>query len=282
MKSALQTEKSFLELCGSCAMMDETPATPQSFYDKVREHVTGRAICKKCGSKNGRTVKIPSALSAFYGGASATLCISCSTKLFADGLIQQAKKPELPASKAVCAACGEVEIAERMEDGRCESCSAEHNLHVTKVVERNKKMAGVVKKESVLSFLQKESEVDLENIREVATKYRELHEISELVIAQMEKLEPTLLAAKVSEFFPELEQKVVFVEGASQSKISNEVMNELLLEEIKKAATISQTALVDIGKAHLIPKYKVITGQNRNTVKVKEMTKQELKEARAK
>ena len=68
--------------------------------------------------------------------------------------------------------------------------------------------------------------------------------------------------------YPDLGLKVSFKKGGATSEISNEVMDRLSLSEIKAAAKITEKALKEIGKADLIPEYKVITGSRANSVTV--------------
>ena len=59
--------------------------------------------------------------------------------------------------------------------------------------------------------------------------------------------------------------------GRSLTKIADGVFNDLSLEEIKSAATMSEKGLKAIGKADLIEKYKTVTGTSAKSVQYKKL-----------
>lgn len=59
--------------------------------------------------------------------------------------------------------------------------------------------------------------------------------------------------------------------GGSLTKIADGIFDELTKEEIKKCATITEKALKEIGKADLIEKYKMVTGNRANSVSYKSL-----------
>ena len=59
--------------------------------------------------------------------------------------------------------------------------------------------------------------------------------------------------------------------GGSTSEISSDIFNELSLDEIKKVAKVTETALKNNGKADLIEKYKKVTGAKANSVQYKSL-----------
>lgn len=71
--------------------------------------------------------------------------------------------------------------------------------------------------------------------------------------------------------FPDLGQIVAIKNGGNNSEIGSAIFDELSLEEIKKVAKITEKALKDNGKADLIEKYKIITGQKANSVMYKSL-----------
>lgn len=66
--------------------------------------------------------------------------------------------------------------------------------------------------------------------------------------------------------YADLGMKVGFKHGGNMSEISNEVLDELNLAEIKKVVKVTEKSLKEIGHEDLIPKYKVITGAKANSV----------------
>ena len=66
--------------------------------------------------------------------------------------------------------------------------------------------------------------------------------------------------------FKDLGMKVGFRKGGDLSEISNEILNELNLAEIKQVVKVTEKSLKEIGKADLIPSYKVIKGSKANSV----------------
>ena len=71
--------------------------------------------------------------------------------------------------------------------------------------------------------------------------------------------------------FPDLGQSVTVKNGGNNSEINSAIFDELSLEEIKKVAKVTEKALKDNGKADLIEKYKIITGQKTNSVMYKSL-----------
>ena len=59
--------------------------------------------------------------------------------------------------------------------------------------------------------------------------------------------------------------------GGSLTKIADGIFDELTKEEIKKCATVTEKALKEIGKADLIEKYKIVTGNRANSVSFKSL-----------
>ena len=71
--------------------------------------------------------------------------------------------------------------------------------------------------------------------------------------------------------FNDLGVTVAIKNGGNNSEINSAIFDELSLEEIKKVAKVTEKALKDNGKADLIEKYKVITGQKANSVMYKSL-----------
>ena len=71
--------------------------------------------------------------------------------------------------------------------------------------------------------------------------------------------------------FNDLGVTVAIKNGGNNSEIGSAIFDELSLEEIKKVAKVTEKALKDNGKADLIEKYKVITGQKANSVMYKSL-----------
>ena len=71
--------------------------------------------------------------------------------------------------------------------------------------------------------------------------------------------------------FPDLGVTVAIKNGGNNSEINSAIFDELSLEEIKKVAKVTEKALKDNGKADLIEKYKIITGQKANSVMYKSL-----------
>ena len=71
--------------------------------------------------------------------------------------------------------------------------------------------------------------------------------------------------------FPDLGTTVTIKNGGNNSEIGSEIFDELSLDEIKKAAKVSEKSLKEIGKEDLIAKYKKITGAKANSVMYKSL-----------
>lgn len=71
--------------------------------------------------------------------------------------------------------------------------------------------------------------------------------------------------------FPDLGVTVSPKAGGNLTKISAEIFDELSMDEIKKAATVTEKALKEIGKGDLIEKFKTITGSRANSVSYKSL-----------
>ena len=71
--------------------------------------------------------------------------------------------------------------------------------------------------------------------------------------------------------FNDLGVTVAIKNGGNNSEINSAIFDELSLEEIKKVAKVTEKALKDNGKADLIEKYKIITGQKANSVMYKSL-----------
>lgn len=71
--------------------------------------------------------------------------------------------------------------------------------------------------------------------------------------------------------FPDLGVTVAIKNGGNNSEINSAIFDELSLDEIKKVAKVTEKALRDNGKADLIEKYKIITGQKANSVMYKSL-----------
>lgn len=71
--------------------------------------------------------------------------------------------------------------------------------------------------------------------------------------------------------FNDLGVTVAIKKGGNSSEINPAIFDELSLEEIKKIAKVTETALKDNGKSNLIEKYKIITGQKANSVMYKSL-----------
>ena len=71
--------------------------------------------------------------------------------------------------------------------------------------------------------------------------------------------------------FNDLGVTVAIKNGGNNSEIGSAIFDELSLKEIKKVAKVTEKALKDNGKADLIEKYKIITGQKANSVMYKSL-----------
>lgn len=71
--------------------------------------------------------------------------------------------------------------------------------------------------------------------------------------------------------FPDLGVTVAIKNGGNNSEIGSAIFDELSIEDIKKVAKVTEKALRDNGKADLIEKYKIITGQKANSVMYKSL-----------
>lgn len=71
--------------------------------------------------------------------------------------------------------------------------------------------------------------------------------------------------------FNDLGVTVAIKKGGNSSEINPAIFDALSLEEIKKIAKVTETALKDNGKSYLIEKYKIITGQKANSVMYKSL-----------
>ena len=74
-----------------------------------------------------------------------------------------------------------------------------------------------------------------------------------------------------NESFLDLGLSVSYAKGAFMSEIKEGVFDELSLDEIKKAAKVTEKGLKEIGKAELIEKYKVVTGTKSPSVKIQRL-----------
>lgn len=71
--------------------------------------------------------------------------------------------------------------------------------------------------------------------------------------------------------FNDLGVTVAIKNGGNNSEIGSAIFDELSIEDIKKVAKVTEKALRDNGKADLIEKYKIITGQKANSVMYKSL-----------
>lgn len=71
--------------------------------------------------------------------------------------------------------------------------------------------------------------------------------------------------------FNDLGVTVAIKKGGNSSEINPAIFDALSLEEIKKIAKVTETALKDNGKSDLIEKYKIITGTRANSVMYKSL-----------
>ena len=86
------------------------------------------------------------------------------------------------------------------------------------------------------------------------------------------KLWSTEVATQDNTFeFKDLGVAVSSKAGGTTSEISSGIFDELSLEEIKKVAKVTETALKANGKEELIKKYKLITGTRANSVQYKSL-----------
>ena len=86
------------------------------------------------------------------------------------------------------------------------------------------------------------------------------------------KLWSTEVATQDNSFeFKDLGVAVSPKAGGTTSEISSGIFDELSLEEIKKVAKVTETALKANGKEELIKKYKLITGTRANSVQYKSL-----------
>ena len=86
------------------------------------------------------------------------------------------------------------------------------------------------------------------------------------------KLWSTEVATQENSFeFKDLGMIVSPKAGGTTSEISSGIFDELSLEEIKKVAKVTETALKANGKEELIKKYKLITGTRANSVQYKSL-----------
>ena len=122
--------------------------------------------------------------------------------------------------------------------------------------------------------------VDVANIREVASIYKDLKEVADLVKAKMTKLEGLLRENHVNEYFIDDSMKVVEQAGSELSTLDNSIiLSELNTDEIIALASFSATSLKEAGKEDLAVRAKKMTGTfKKSSIKVAKMTKVELKE----
>jgi hypothetical protein len=135
----------------------------------------------------------------------------------------------------------------------------------------------------VKNFIEKQKEVDLSNIHEVADNYRHLHEIQDLIKKEMGKLKNVLVENKAEEYFPEEEMKVLFQEGKPRYELDNGVVvEELGVDGFTKVASVSETSIKKLYDEQIANKViglaKRNIGKTSDTISVRKMTKQELKE----
>lgn len=139
-------------------------------------------------------------------------------------------------------------------------------------------------KTRVLNFLKKEAEVDKTDIREVATAYKELSEIEEVLKSEKKKLEPLLEKAHVDERFED-GKKVQFQEGKSKSSIDvNGLFKEMGEKRFLKVAKVSASDLSKEtdGKLLLAKYQKTLPEKTKGSVVCRKMNLQELKEYQSK
>lgn len=130
--------------------------------------------------------------------------------------------------------------------------------------------------------------INSDNLKEVASYYRKLSKIKELIEIAMEEPKKVLMEnMEVNSpfIFPDHQEKVSLREGAKITEIESEEITKKLLkegrkEDIIKCATYSQKSLntLEDGQA-LIDEFKKEIGVKSNSLIVSKMTKQELKEA---
>lgn len=141
-------------------------------------------------------------------------------------------------------------------------------------------------KTRVTNFIKKQTEIDMDNIREVAAHYKQLDEISKLAKKEMDLLKKKLIEAEVSEYFLEDEMKVVFEEGKKRTALSSfRVAETIGFEEYLKISTVSEKAIKDWAHnieedyAPIIAEAKyTLEEKSASTIKVGKITKKEFQE----
>jgi len=134
-------------------------------------------------------------------------------------------------------------------------------------------------KELLNQVTENKVKVDTTNIREVASVYKDLKEIADLVKAKMDKLVVILKDKEVNEVFEDELMKVTFQEGKTKSELDNNVIcSELSLLEIIEFAKFTEKGLKDGGKEWLVVKAKkTLEEKSAQSVKVAKLTKPEVK-----
>lgn len=135
----------------------------------------------------------------------------------------------------------------------------------------------------VKHFIEKQKEVDLSDIHEVAANYKHLYEIQDLIKKEMGKLKEVLLENQAEEYFPEDEMKVLFQEGKPRYELDNGVIvEELGIDGFTKVASVSETSIKKMFDEQVANKVigmaKRNIGKTSDTISVRKMTKTELKE----
>jgi hypothetical protein len=133
----------------------------------------------------------------------------------------------------------------------------------------------------VVDFLDKEA--DLENVRSVAERFKELVEVQKAIEAQLETLTPILIDQKVLEYFPEDNKKVVMTEGREMSEIDTTGLFDQLFKagrmwDFVKVASVSQTSLGKLSDGEVLAvKFKKVKGNAAPSVSLKDLSKADRK-----
>lgn len=137
-------------------------------------------------------------------------------------------------------------------------------------------------KTKIIGLLQK-AEINFDDVREVAERFKELTEISKLLEVQINRLKPILVDAKVLELFPDDGQKVVFVEGRALTEIDTTGLFDMLFKagrmwDFVRVASVTATSLGKLEDgAALEAKFKTTKGKAADSVSLKEMSKDDWK-----
>jgi len=132
-----------------------------------------------------------------------------------------------------------------------------------------------------------QKKVDLSLTKEVAERFAEIQEAIKFLEGEVAPLKAKLIENGETILLPELEKKVLFLEGSEISQIDASSLGKKLLsegreEDFLSVVSVTETSLKNLKDySSLIADFKVSTGKKKaDTISLREMTKKEITESK--